>query len=377
MSKRTFITLCGLCLATAAAAAEPAPLFPFVLPWDDASPGITDLSGWLPKPAGKFGPVRVGPDGHLYTGGRRLRLNGVDLAFSAAFPTHDQADKVAARLAKFGNNIVRFHIMDMQRFPNGLLARREGHAAPSSPRRWTDSTTSPPSSSGVASTFTSVRSTTARSTPPTACRRRSSRWARPIRAGTWWGSSIPRRSNCRRSTIAPCCCTAIPTPGRRTPRTRRWRWSRSTTRTACSTPGWPGRSTSSRRYSGLELRGQWNEWLKGRYATTERLREAWSEGAQPLGGELLKNADFSHGQDGWTLELHQPAAATAKVTGDAPADLHGVRSVCVDVRKIGTESWHVRFEQFGLKLSAKQGYTATWWAKAEAPVGVAGQPGDG
>ena len=31
--------------------------------------------------------------------------------------------RVAARLAKFGNNIVRFHIMDMQRFPNGLLAR--------------------------------------------------------------------------------------------------------------------------------------------------------------------------------------------------------------------------------------------------------------
>ena len=113
----------GLCLATAVTAAEPAPLFPFVLPWDDASPGITDLSGWLPKPAGKFGPVHVGPDGHLSTGDRRLRLNGVDLAFSAAFPTHDQADKVAARLAKFGNNIVRFHIMDMQRFPNGLLAQ--------------------------------------------------------------------------------------------------------------------------------------------------------------------------------------------------------------------------------------------------------------
>jgi hypothetical protein len=87
------------------------------------SPGITDLSGWLPKPAGKFGPVHVGPDGHLYTGDHRLRLNGVDLAFSAAFPSHAQAEKVAARLAKFGNNIVRFHIMDRQRFPNGLLAR--------------------------------------------------------------------------------------------------------------------------------------------------------------------------------------------------------------------------------------------------------------
>ena len=120
----------------------------------------------------------------------------------------------------------------------------------------------------------------------------------------------------------------------------------------------------------MELRGLWDEWLKGRYVTTERLRDVWSEGAQPLGSELLKNADFSRGQDGWTLELHQPAAATAKVTGDVPADLHGARSVCVDVQKIGTESWHVRFEQFGLRLLAKQGYTATWWAKAETPMSL-------
>jgi hypothetical protein len=116
-----------------------------------------------------------------------------------------------------------------------------------------------------------------------------------------------------------------------------------------------------------ELRGQWNKWLKGRYATTQRLREAWSEGAQPIGDELLTNAGFARGQDAWTLELHKPAAATASVTDDAPANLRGVRSVCIDLRKIGAESWHVRFEQFGLKLRPDQSYTATWWAKAEVP----------
>jgi len=68
------------------AAAEPAPLFPFVLPWDDASPGITDLSGWLPKPAGKSGPVRVGPGGHLYTGDRRLRLTASIWPSAPPFP---------------------------------------------------------------------------------------------------------------------------------------------------------------------------------------------------------------------------------------------------------------------------------------------------
>jgi ribose transport system permease protein len=75
----------------------------------------------------------------------------------------------------------------------------------------------------------------------------------------------------------------------------------------------------------------------------------------------------ARGQDAWMLELHKPAAATASVTGDAPANLRGVRSVCVDLRMIGTEAWHVRFEQFGVKLRPDQSYTATWWAKADVP----------
>ena len=51
-------------------------LFPFVLPWDDATPGVTDLSGWLEKPVGRSGHVRVGEDGHLYAGAERIRFYG-------------------------------------------------------------------------------------------------------------------------------------------------------------------------------------------------------------------------------------------------------------------------------------------------------------
>src|SRR5689334_11366965 len=64
-------------LATAARADEGPRLFPFVLPWDDASAGAADVSDWLPKPAGKLGPVRAGQDGHLYTGDQRVRFFGV------------------------------------------------------------------------------------------------------------------------------------------------------------------------------------------------------------------------------------------------------------------------------------------------------------
>ena len=45
--------------------AAEAPLFPFVLPWNDASPGIANLSGGISAPAGLSGHIRAGADGQL------------------------------------------------------------------------------------------------------------------------------------------------------------------------------------------------------------------------------------------------------------------------------------------------------------------------
>ncbi|MEM2885942.1 MAG: hypothetical protein QXF24_07630 [Thermoproteota archaeon] len=87
-------------------------LFPFTLPWDDREDTVTSLSWRLDKPAGKFGHVRAGGDGHLYAGEKRIRFLGVNVVGGAAFPRKEDAEKVAARLAKFGINAVRFHHMD-------------------------------------------------------------------------------------------------------------------------------------------------------------------------------------------------------------------------------------------------------------------------
>ncbi len=109
-------------LAPHAFADEPAPLFPFVLPWDDASPGVANASDLIDTPAGKLGPI-VARDGHLYEGPKRIRLLGVNFCFGANFPRHQDAEKVAARLAKFGINAVRLHHMDMMSTPDGIFAR--------------------------------------------------------------------------------------------------------------------------------------------------------------------------------------------------------------------------------------------------------------
>ena len=85
-------------LATLLPSAHASDLFPFVLPWDDASPSITNISSWLDKPAGAAGFVAA-RDGHLFAGDKRIRFFGVNLAFGANFPTHPDAEKVAARMA--------------------------------------------------------------------------------------------------------------------------------------------------------------------------------------------------------------------------------------------------------------------------------------
>lgn len=89
---------------------DPPDLFPFLVSYD-ASDNITNLSRWLDAPAGKEGHVRV-QDGQFVNDAGRIRFWGTNLCFEACFPTHEQADRLAARLASIGINVVRMHHMD-------------------------------------------------------------------------------------------------------------------------------------------------------------------------------------------------------------------------------------------------------------------------
>jgi hypothetical protein len=111
----------GWCIP-AMAADEFAPLFPFVVNQGDLSPdNITNFSFLLEKPAGKAGFVTI-QDGSFYTAdGKRMRFMGVNFCWSAGFPTHEQAELIAAQLARFGINLVRFHNLDRYDSPEGFF----------------------------------------------------------------------------------------------------------------------------------------------------------------------------------------------------------------------------------------------------------------
>src|SRR5690625_7155225 len=76
-------------------------LAPFVLPFDDASDGVTHMGTRLNHvPAGKFGSLIVHDDGHFgfESSGQRERCWGGNSTARPAFPSGQDAAPVAARL---------------------------------------------------------------------------------------------------------------------------------------------------------------------------------------------------------------------------------------------------------------------------------------
>jgi hypothetical protein len=92
---------------------------PFVLPWNDSLPGVvTDFSG-MNASIEPGSTVTVDGDGHFVANGRRIRFLGVNFAGDSPFMPTNKAEAVAARLAKFGINCVRFHHIDASWAYNG------------------------------------------------------------------------------------------------------------------------------------------------------------------------------------------------------------------------------------------------------------------
>ncbi|AHF93452.1 beta-galactosidase [Opitutaceae bacterium TAV5] len=109
--------------------------FPFHIPPTGTVAGTAPAALAIPaRPAGADGRVIVRGDQFLLADtGTPIRFWGVNLCFSGAFPDHATADRIAARLASLGVNIVRFHHIDQRRFPGGLW-HRDSPGATNNPR---------------------------------------------------------------------------------------------------------------------------------------------------------------------------------------------------------------------------------------------------
>jgi hypothetical protein len=359
---------------------EPAGLFPFVLPWDDASPGITDVSGWLPRPAGKLGPVHAGDDGHLYTGNERIRFVGVNLAFAANFPRREDAPKVAARLARFGVNVVRFHHMDMYPFPNGIRAESSagtGGLDPEALERL-DYFVAQLKRHGIYANLNLLVS-------------------RPFSSGDGLPADIEQIADWKDRHVVGFFHDANRKAQQEYARKLLSHRNPYTEMTYAEDPAvafveinnengllhaWLGGQVDRLPELFLrDLQRQWNAWLRQRHSSTEKLRRAWAIKEEAPGAELLANANFAQGVEHWVLERHEKAEASAVSSDDVPTALRvadaKARSLRLTVTRAGAMGWHVQLNQPGLKVQAEHPFTLSFWARADKALKLTAQVGQG
>ena len=340
-------------MATAQAPPQSPPLFPFVVPFAVAGPSVADMSGLLEKPAGKDGPVRVS-DGHLYAGAKRLRLFGVNLCFAANFPSHEDAAGIAARLARFGVNCVRFHHMDMFQAPSGIFAA-DGRTLDPDRLDQLDFLISELKARGIYSDLNLHVSRTYPGQP------------------TWEGmpsfhkgvdNFVPAMIAAQRQYARDLLTHTNPYTKTRYVDEPAVAIVEINNENALWQDWFGGRLDAMPPAYETALAGRWNAWLRAKYPTDDALRRGWSEGERVPGPRLLENGDFVAGLRAWRLEVHQDAAAQVVVGNDGPA---GASSASVTVANPGGEGWHVQFGQSGIPFRAGESYTATFWARSDKP----------
>ena len=350
--RRILGLLCGSVMGLAAAApAED--LAPFAPPWDDASPGATNLSETLPRPAGRLGHVRV-QDGHLFAGNERIRLFGVNLTAGACFPDHATAEKVAARMAKFGINAVRFHFLDSTWGTPHLIAYESGS--------WTnwnaemlerlDFFLAKLREQGIYADLNLLvgRRFGVNDGVDPAVNKLDWKAAHAVgffhkphleAQKAYARQLLTHRNPHTKLTYAEDPAVALVEINNENGLIHTW---------------FGGDFDQLPEPFARDLQAQWNAWLGAKYPTTEALAKAWGCRNEPLGAEVLANAGFAEGVQGWNVEQHEGAAVDARVENG---------TAILRVTKAGSAGWHVQFNQPKLKLAKGGIYTASFRAGAD------------
>ena len=331
-------------------------MFPFVLPWDDASPGtLTDVSFLNAKPAGVHGYI-IARNGHFVetNTGKRIRFLGTNFAGKDAFPSHADAEKVAARIAKLGINIVRLHHMDnsdwgqnasiwdyaykdrqhlsavqldkldyfmAQLKKNGVYVNLNLHVS----RQFSEA-------DGFPATISQI---------PTSFDKRVDEFdPRMIQLQKNYAQDLLTHVNpyTHLSYAADPAVAVVEINNENSLVGDPW-----------AVLG-AGLDTLPEPFRG-ELMDLWNSWLTRKYGTDAKVQAAWTAGVTPTGPGLLSSASE------WSLE-HQ-GTSQAALQPEAGG-------ISLSITHTDGTDWHVQAHQTGLDLHDGAAYTVTFRAKADA-----------
>jgi len=326
-----------------AVAATQTDMVPFVIP---ATPSPASLIALGSPPIAVDGPALAVRDGHFFAGDRRVKVWGVNTCFGASFPTHADAERMAARLAAAGVNSVRFHHMDTQPYPRGILDPKDPMKLSAEALERLDYLIDQLARRGI---YANVNLHVGRG---------ASKALGMPQSGDDYdkivGIFTPRLVEAQRQ-YARDLLTHVNAY-------RKVRYADDPAVGFVEITNedsffmWNGEE----RLRGLPdfyakiLREQYAAWLKTRYKDTAGLRAAWSKGAEPLGESLLP-------AKGWQLEQHEECKAAVVHPKENAA------VVRLEIAKDDGTNWHLQFKC--LPLAVKEGgyYTVSFRVRADEP----------
>jgi hypothetical protein len=336
--------------------------FPFYVPWNDTTSTVTSLSGLIDRPAGASGFIKATADGHLATIKGRIRLFGVNFCYGANFPLNADADLVAAHMAKFGINAVRFHHMDDLAAPDGIWTTTSPDRALSTGQlSKLDYLINRLKQNGIYSDLNLVvsRPFNRGSDLPAAI---DSVADSKIRAaiGFFDRQVLGLQKNYARDLLTH----VNPYTGYAYANEPALAFIEINNENGLIQAFLSTQLDSLPGYYTGELQRQWNDWLFAKYKTQAQLLQNWHLFTTPAGAEMLVNGSFTAATVApWLLEQHETAVAAASITSDGP---NSQKSIRIDISAVSSAGWHVQLGQGGLRLDTNKAYTLSFWAKASA-----------
>jgi hypothetical protein len=352
LARWIFVLSIVMACPTLAGAEEP-PLFPFVVSYD-APENVTNVSTWLRRPAGQGGLVQV-REGRLVTKAGPIRFWATNLCFEACFPTHEEAERLAARLARLGINCVRMHHMDSHsiwgKSPNKLtidpaqlerldylIYQLKQHGI------YTDLNLH------VSRWFDKAEGFVAREERPHYDKGLDNFEPRMIELQKKYAKDLLTHVNPYTQTAytqePAIACVEINNEN-------------------ALFAEWNGGSIDRlpEPYAAT-FRQLWNTWLREKYGSTEKLRQAWNVGRQALGEEMLRGGDFAQAPErNWNLERDDQTGVEWSTGAGGPEGQPRLRLV---VTRPGRIAWHPQFSQARLTVKKEAPYTLTCWLRADA-----------
>jgi hypothetical protein len=314
-------------------------------------------------------------DAHFYCGAARVRLWGVNLSFGANFPRHEDAPYIAARLAAGGVNTVRCHHTDTSNWPRGIWDDKDPTKLSEEALDRLDYFIDQLARHGI---FVNINLHVGREhsryiglpkvnreydkiscifTP--AIIDAQKKHARDL---------LTHVNKYRKVRYADDPAVAIVEI---TNENSLFMWdSENTLRTL---PGY---------YADI-LQKKYNGWLKAKYDSDENLRQGWAKGVEPLGANILRNANLqqmdanSNAPRYWSLEQHEGCKASCSQT-----QYQARNALRIEIVKADGTGWHIQLNQGGLAVEQGKYYTVTFEAAADKPrdiscsVGQAHSPWD-